>query len=191
MDKKAALEIVTPQVLLRLDIGCGKNKKEGFTGVDQFAIPGVDVVADLRKPFPWPDNSVEEVHCSHFIEHLEAKDRVRFMNELWRVMKPGAKCTLIAPHWCSNRAYGDMTHCWPPVAEMFLSYLSAKWREEQAPHTDKRWNPDGYDCDFEASWGYLLHPALAPHSQENQQHAMLFFKEAAQDIMATLVCKKA
>jgi SAM-dependent methyltransferase len=186
---KAVEQVVAP-VPLRLDIGCGKNKKDGYTGVDQFAIPGVDVVTDLRQPFPWTDNAVDEVHCSHFIEHLQAPDRVRFMNELYRVMKPGAKATLVAPHWCSNRAYGDMTHCWPPVAEMWFYYLSAKWREEQVPHTDQRWNPEGYCCDFEATWGYALHPAIMPRNQEYQQHAMAFFKEAAQDIIATLVCRK-
>lgn len=195
---------------LRLDIGCGKNKKEGFVGLDQYAMEGVDLTCDLSKhrwyfkvdQFQHPaliladnkmlmlaDNSVDEVHCSHFIEHLTATERVRFMNELYRVMKPGAKATLIAPHWCSNRAYGDMTHCWPPVSEMWFYYLSKQWREDQVPHTDKRWNPDGYDCDFEAGWGYSMHPSLLPRNLEFQQDALQFKKEAAQDIIATLTKK--
>lgn len=174
---------------LRLDIGCGKNKKEGFIGLDQYEIPGVDVVCDLRSRLPYDDNSVDEVHCSHFLEHLEAKERVAFMNELYRIMKPGAKATIVTPHWASNRAYGDMTHCWPPVSEMFFYYLSAKWREDQVPHTDKRWNPDGYDCDFEAGWGYSLHPAMAGRNLEYTQHAQTFWKEACQDMLATLTKK--
>jgi len=175
-----------PVQLLRIDIGCGKNKKEGFIGVDQYKIPGVDVVTDLRKRLPWKNDTVDEVHCSHFIEHLEKDERVAFMNELYRVMKKGAKATLIAPHWCSNRAYGDLTHCWPPVAEMWFYYLSKKWREDQTPHTDKRWNPKGYDCDFECTWGYSLNPAIVSRSAEYQQDAIAFKKEAAQDIIGTL-----
>lgn len=171
---------------VKLDIGCGKNKKEGFIGVDQYKIPGVDVVTDLRKKLPWGNNTVDEVHCSHFIEHLTSVERVHFMNELYRVMKVGAKCTLIAPHWASNRAYGDPTHQWPPVAEMWFYYLSSKWREEQTPHTDKKWNKDGFNCDFEATWGYSLHPAITTRNQEYQQHSLQFFKEACQDIIATL-----
>lgn len=173
--------------VIKLDIGCGKNKQPGFIGIDQFAIDGVDVVCNVREGLPYSDNSVEEIYCSHFIEHLTALERVRFMNELYRVMKPGAKATLIAPHWCSNRAYGDMTHCWPPVSEMWFYYLSKAWREDQVPHTDKKYNPDGYDCDFNATWGYSLHPVIQARNLEFQQDAIQFKKEAAQDIIATLV----
>ena len=187
--KTSAKKAVVAQPLLKLDIGCGKNKQAGFIGLDQYDIPGVDVVCDLRKKLPYDAGTVDEVHCSHFIEHLTATERVKFMNELYRIMKVGAKATLIAPHWASNRAYGDMTHCWPPVSEMWFYYLSSKWREEQVPHTDKRWNKDGYDCDFECTWGYSLHPAIQSRNQEYQQHAIGFFKEAAQDIMATLIKK--
>ena len=174
---------------LRLDIGCGKNKREGFVGVDQYKMDGVDIVHDMREPWPWQDDSVEEVHCSHFLEHLTGKERVHFMNELHRVLKQGAKASIIAPHWCSNRAYGDFTHQWPPIAEMFFYYLNKDWRKAQAPHTDVEFNADGYSCDFDATWGYALHPQLMTRNQEYQQFAMAFYKEAAQDIVATLIKK--
>ena len=184
MKKKTA----PPAGPIRIDIGCGQSKREGFIGVDQYAMPGVDVVCDVRtEKLPWGDSTVDEVHCSHFLEHLEAKQRVRFMNELYRVMKLGAKMTIIVPHWCSNRAYGDMTHCWPPVSEMWFYYLSSAWRAQQVPHTDIKYNKDGYSCDFEASWGYNMHPAIVPRNPEYQQNALAFYKEAAQDIVATLV----
>ena len=187
--KATALKVAPAPKIIKIDIGCGKNKQPGFIGLDQYKIPGVDIVCDLRKPLPYKDGEVDEVHCSHFVEHLTAPERVKFMNELYRVMRVGAKATIIAPHWCSNRAYGDMTHCWPPVSEMWFYYLSAKWREDQVPHTDKRWNKDGYNCDFECTWGYSLHPALLSRNQEFQQDAIQFKKEACQDIMATLVKK--
>jgi predicted SAM-dependent methyltransferase len=112
---------------LKLDLGCGLSKKEGFLGVDRRKFDGVDIVHDLLvKPWPWADNCVDEVYCSHFLEHLDPNrhnpERVRFMNELYRVMKSGAKCTIITPHWASNRAYGDFTHADKPVSEMFYFY---------------------------------------------------------------------
>lgn len=173
---------------IKLDIGCGKNKKPDFIGVDQYAMEGVDVVHDVRiAPWPWEDNSVEEVHCSHFLEHLTGKERIGFLNELYRVMKPGAKATIITPHWCSNRAYGDFTHQWPPVSEMSFYYLSKEWRKTQAPHTDSEINPEGYTCDFAATWGYSFTNDLAVRNQEYQQFALMNYKEAAQDLHATLV----
>ena len=176
-DKKATI----PDKI-RIDIGCGKNKQPGFIGIDQFPMSGVDVVCDIKKGLPYKDDEVDEVFCSHFIEHLERRERVAFMNELYRVMKPGAKAMFIAPHWASNRAYGDMTHCWPPVCEMWLYYLSKNWRTDNCPHDDSRWNPEGYSCDFEASWGFSYHPALNGRNQEYIVNAQTFWKEACQDI---------
>lgn len=185
---------------LKLDLGCGKNKRDGFIGVDAKHFQGVDRLCDLRKT-PWAladfaldddgspfigdylkieDESVEEVHCSHFVEHLTAPERIAFVNELYRVLKPGGKCQIIVPHWASCRAYGDLTHQWPPVSEFWFYYLDKGWREQNAPHND------GYTCDFLAAWGYSLHGAIQPRNQEYQQHAIQFFKEAAQDIICTL-----
>src|ERR1700751_2644070 len=92
---------------LKLDLGCGTRKKDGFVGVDIRNFKGVDKVADLTKGWPWKNNSVDEVYCSHFIEHLEVPERIHFVNELYRVLKPGATALIITPHWCSHRAYGD------------------------------------------------------------------------------------
>lgn len=167
--------------MVKLDLGCGKNKKESFTGVDIRQFEGVDVVCDLgNDPWPWEADSVDEVHCSHMVEHLDAKQRIHFVNELYRVLKKGAKALIIVPYWASNRAYGDLTHQWPPVAEMWFYYLNKDWRSTNAPHNDF------YTCDFEATWGYSTHPSLATRNQEFQQFAVNFYKEAAQDIIATL-----
>ena len=183
----AAAEVVVE--VKKLDLGCGKNKLAGYHGVDRIAFDGVDTVCDLREKWPWEDASVSEVHCSHFIEHLDAPRRIHFVNELYRVLVPKGKATIIVPHWASNRAYGDLTHQWPPVAEMWFYYLSREWRKTQAPHDDIEYNLEGYSCDFEATWGYSLHPTLMTRSADYQQHAITFWKEAAQDIIATLVKK--
>ena len=171
---------------MKLDIGCGKNKKEGFTGVDQYAMDGVDVVMDVRQRWDFEDSSIEEVHCSHFLEHLTAGERVKFFNELHRVLKPGAKATIITPHWASNRAYGDPTHQWPPVAEKGYYYLKQEWRLSQAPHTDVKFNADGYSCDFDAVWGYSFGGDLQSRNQDYVQFALANFKEACQDLHATI-----
>lgn len=173
---------------MKLDIGCGKNKREGFHGVDQFPMEGVDTVLKIgTDPWPWEDDSVDEAVASHFLEHLTQNERMHFMNELFRVLKPGGKATVITPHWASNRAYGDMTHQWPPVAEMFYYYLKQSWRDTQAPHTDIKWNPDGFTCNFDATWGYSFGPDLGVRNQEYIQFALQNFKEAAQDLHATLI----
>lgn len=174
---------------MKLDLGCGPNKREGFEGVDSIAFPGVDHVVDLRQKWPWDDNSVEEAHSSHFVEHLTAVERVHFANELCRVLVPAGKCQIVVPHWASCRAYGDPTHQWPPVSEFWFYYLSRDWRKANAPHTDiEHWN-QGLSCDFDATWGYSLHPSIVVRNAEAQQFATQFYKEACQDTIATLTKK--
>lgn len=175
---------------MKLDIGCGPNKKEGFTGVDQYQFDGVDIIGNPATSFFWERqigyDVVEEAHASHFVEHLDAQERIEFYNGLWRSMKVGAKATIITPYWASNRAYGDPTHKWPPVSEFSFFYLGREWRAGNAPHTDKKWLPIGYDCNFEVGWGYNPHPILATRNREYQEMALTFHKEAAQDMIATL-----
>lgn len=171
-----------PNGAIKLDLGCGKNKQEGFLGVDVRKFEGVDVVFDLagKKRWPWKDNSVEEIRASHFIEHLDPEERIRFVNEVFRILKPGGKALIITPHWCSTRAYGDLTHKWPPVSEFWFFYLSEEWRKVNAPHND------GYKCNFEAQWGYTLSAALQVKSEEQRQYALQNLKEAASDTICTL-----
>ena len=182
--------------LVKLDIGCGGNKiAPDFVGIDMYKMKGVDVVCNVGKDkLPYKDNSVDEIHCSHFLEHLTNMggkwERTHFFNECYRVMKKGVKLSIIIPHWCSERYYGDPTHC-EPFSEMGFYYLSKDWRVGKdgqpgnAPHADKKWNKHGYDCDFACTWGYSLRQDLMPRNQEYQMNALAKEKGAAQDIIAT------
>jgi SAM-dependent methyltransferase len=204
----AALKAQAPAPALKLDLGCGTMKQPGHIGVDSRQFPGVDVVCNLgRDIWPWPDNSIEEVNCQQTLEHIPGKDldfrlevdwegrkhslvkvvtypRVHFFNELWRVLKSGGKGNFSTPHWCSPRAYGDPTHEWPPVCEWTWCYLDKEWRAAQAPHDDM------FKCDFTAGYGYGLAAWLVGRNQEYVQEAVREKKEAATDIIATLVARK-
>jgi len=179
--------------MVKLDIGCGIRKQEGFIGVDKFPLQGVDVVMDITKdPWPWEPESVDQVHCSHFIEHLTAMERVQFLNNLYRVMKYGAQAQLIAPNWASCRAYGDPTHQWPPIGEMFPFYLNYEWRVTQgnAPHTDASNDPTMYSCDFDVLTGFNLDIGVQPRHDEARAWMMKYYKESTPDIYITLTKTK-
>ena len=38
--------------LVRIDLGCGYRKAEGYLGIDRFHLPEVDIVADLDNGIP-------------------------------------------------------------------------------------------------------------------------------------------
>lgn len=189
---KKIVEPIVPIAItstLKLDFGAGPNPREGFEGVDQFQFSDkVTHVMDIKvTPWPWANNSVAEAHASHFVEHLTGMERVKFVNELYRVLVPGGQCQIIVPHWASCRAYGDPTHQWPPVSEFWFYYLSKEWRKTNCPHDDIEFNPDGFNCDFSATWGYSLNPAIHNRNQEFQQFAIANYKESCSDIISTLV----
>jgi SAM-dependent methyltransferase len=168
--------------MVKIDIGCGKTKAEGWIGLDVRPFPGVDHVMNAGTDrWPFDDGTVDEAKASHFVEHLKPAERIHFANELYRVLKKDGKCQVVTPHWNSGRAFGDLTHEWPPVSEMWFYYLKREWREANAPHND------AYTCDFDSTWGYSMHPSLATRNAEYQQHAVQWFKESALDIIATVV----
>ena len=60
----------------KADLGCGKNKKPGFCGVDIDDSFKPDVCCDLTKGIPFGPDCLDEVYSSHFLEHIPA-DKVR------------------------------------------------------------------------------------------------------------------
>lgn len=101
---------------LKLDLGCGKNKHEGYIGVDkekfiltQQGIVSVDIVHNLND-FPWPfsDNSVSEVLCHNVLEHLESPWKA--VKEIIRICKSGARIHVRFPVPEHPNAWKDPDH---------------------------------------------------------------------------------
>jgi len=185
---------------LRLDLGAGKglSTPEGFTPVDKNPGKGIKVVdlveqtkiknsADLIKPhvvfkpWPWKSGSVGEARAAYLLHYLTPKERVHFFNELYRILKSGASCQIIVPHWAANRAYADINVQWPPVAEGFFHTLSKAWRDGQNSQDES-----GFTCNFDVTMGYGMHPNIVSRNVEYQQNAVQYWKEAAQDLIVTL-----
>lgn len=187
-------EKIEPATPIKLDIGCGKNKQPGHVGIDLIAFNGVDHVLNAASDrLPYDDSTVEEVFTSHFVEHLTSEERCHFFNEVWRVLKPGAKATIITPHWSNARAYGDPTHKWPAISEWFYLYLNKGWRDINAPHTDAEHLSWGYSCDFEGGCVTTVntqHPELVGRNSEAQNYATRNFINVNVDAYATLTAKK-
>ena len=175
-------ETTTPT---KIDLGCGSKKKEGFYGVDLVQCPGVDLVLDLFKfPWPWPDNSVDEVFSSHFIEHIPhacacSADHIdpflKFLDEVWRILKPGGKATLIGPYYTSMGAWQDPTHA-RALSDGTAAYMNKGIREA--------WNIGHYPvkCDFDYQIAYTVNNDWMVRSEEARQFALKHYANVASDI---------
>ena len=157
----------------RLDLACGVHCAPGFEGVDISPCHAdVKHVVDLMAfPWPWADQSVSELRCVHYIEHVGAgywtprvsDPRVgdvtpfqrghlsvdllmKFFAECHRVLEPGGVLTVECPQAHNNRAYQDPTHRRFIVPETFF-YLSAEWRRQMGLEHGSY----GVSCDFSFS----------------------------------------
>ena len=97
---------------MKIHLGCGTKRMEGWLNVDQFASLKPDLVVDLAEfPWPWPDNSVEEIYSHHVFEHLA--NTCATMMECWRILKPGGTVETIVPYAANQLYLQDPTHCRP------------------------------------------------------------------------------
>jgi hypothetical protein len=106
----APLSMARPDVTLKLDLACGQRPYDGFEGVDMFSENAKHRWNLLRYPWPLEDESVFEIRCSHFVEHIpmehvdksgarceqwEGVDAMeRFFEEVHRVLVPDGFATI-------------------------------------------------------------------------------------------------
>lgn len=102
-------ELIAGLSTIKLDLGCGEKKIAGAIGIDYMQLDGVDVVHNLEEPFTFiADNSVDEIHSRHVLEHLN--DIEGILSEIYRILKPGGKFVVTVPHFSNPYYYSDYTH---------------------------------------------------------------------------------
>ena len=93
---------------VKLNLGSGTDIRPDYVNLDIAPLAGVDVVHDLSElPLPFEDGSFEEVLCKDVLEHL---DYVPVLRELHRILRPGGRLVVEAPHFSSPAVYIDPTH---------------------------------------------------------------------------------
>jgi SAM-dependent methyltransferase len=118
---------------MKLNLGAADRRLDGFVSID-IAEPA-DELVDLAGPWPWETSSVDEVFAGDVIEHIgdcahqntdcvkcyplgsnlrHPLGRIHFLNELHRVLKPGARAVVETPNAARGVGYfQDPTHVSP------------------------------------------------------------------------------
>lgn len=174
---------------VKLDLACGNNLQKGFIGVDIIGQPDsqAEVVHNLMK-FPWPfeDNSVDEVFCAHYLEHIPHGDgyndpMFEFMDELFRILKPGGTAKFICPYYTSVRAFQDPTHL-RFISEPMFNYFNRTWREDlnQLKHYPVK-------CDFNiVKLDHAVSEEFSGKSQEAIAYNAMHLLNVIYDLQITL-----
>jgi|SRR5689334_3818524 len=92
---------------LKLNVGCGAKRKEGWINVDLH--PAADVKTDARRKLPFRTSSAAVIYSEHFFEHLEyPEEATLFLSESFRVLEPGGLFSVGVPDTeLCLRAYVD------------------------------------------------------------------------------------
>jgi len=96
----------------RLNLGCGKDYRAGWINVELDKQFRADVRADISKPLPFKNNSVEEIFCKNVFERIP--NPLNFLLELKRILKKGGRAIIVTSnasyfiyHFPRKKAYHD------------------------------------------------------------------------------------
>jgi len=85
---------------LRVQFGCGPERKEGWLNVDMWPGPWAkpDICLDVSRELPFASNSVAEIYSEHMLEHLDYPSAAcRFLAGCFRVLDHGGIMTIGVP----------------------------------------------------------------------------------------------
>jgi len=80
-----------------LHAGCGPQVVPGFINLDYRWTSGIDIVWDLSRPLPFPDNRFKGIFTEHCLEHFDLPDLQAVLSELLRVLQPGGVLRIVVP----------------------------------------------------------------------------------------------
>ena len=168
---------------MKLNLGCGNKKIEGWVNVDKERLCNPNKLVDLEKfPWPWEDNSVDEVSLIHVLEHLgQTTDTyLKIIKELYRICKPKAIIHIRVPHPRHDHFLDDPTHVRPITIEgleMFDKEKNQEWKEKGFANTPLALN---LGVDFKIKrWEYLIDP----HFQEMVDKKQIKLEELRKKVL--------
>lgn len=78
-------------------MGAGPHKgKDGWLTADAFKYEA-DIYMNVYSKFPFPDNSFDVIYSEHLIEHIVLDKIPHFLQEIYRILKPGGLFRVTTP----------------------------------------------------------------------------------------------
>lgn len=132
---------------IRLHIGCGPIRLDGFVNIDARETPATDVVADAWDLGRFADASVAFIYCRHMIEHLTLAEARRTLAEWHRVLRPDGLANIVCPDliFAAKQLLGMKRSVFPDQQAHAMAAFYGWSLEERG----------GHDYDSHR-WGYTL-----------------------------------
>lgn len=83
---------------MKLNLGCGMDKKKGYINIDVRREVNPDLVWNLEQlPYPFDDESIEEIIAKDVLEHFSYRRIEPIIKEWHRILKADGKLFIQAP----------------------------------------------------------------------------------------------
>jgi len=127
--------------MIKLNLGSHNKRVEGYKNVDIQPLENVDIVHDLTDfPYPFKQNSVDEILSQEFLEHISFRIVFKVLREWHRILKPGGKVFVQVPDIEAMCRMIDLQcNCVPRKASNYADYKA---------------DPNCFECEGKA----LIHP---------------------------------
>jgi len=76
--------------MLKLNIGCGNDIKDGYINIDVRKTHPSVIIADVRK-LPYKENTVDEIRAADVYEHISFKESKKLLRHWVSLLKNGGK----------------------------------------------------------------------------------------------------
>ena len=144
---------------LKLNVGCGPYKKDGFVNIDFSA--NADIRMDLRHDIPLPSASCALIFSEHFLEHLSYPEGVdKFLKHANQLLQSGGKMLISVPdtRWpleeyvMGRGEYLKACHDndWHPESCVtFMDHINYHFRQRCIGRRESHFECHRYSYDFE------------------------------------------
>lgn len=105
---------------MRVNLGCGEYKADGWVNVDCYAGVAPDVVAELGR-LPFDDGEADQIYAGHVFEHVAMERLPMVLLEVARVLASDGTLMVVGPDL--DRALAS----WPEVVDEIKSGPSGSW----------------------------------------------------------------
>ena len=172
---------------LKLNIGSGHRRFEGYYNVDNDPLVNPDYIVELDSEnvhLPFEDDSVDEFYCHHILEHIRAI--IPLFQEMYRTGKHGAIVDIEVPHHQHDSFYGDLTHV-RPISVAAMCALDKEFDTlGSSSSTGTKYNVDfkmiHFDFEYDGFYAGMINDY-----KERQQKGMTSPEE---DMMITRLCRE-
>jgi len=142
------------QKIKKLNIGCGFNKMPDAINLDIDTRCNPDMLFDVTDGLPWDDNTFDEVHADHVLEHIFDFETV--LIDIHRVLKLNGMLYASVPLWPSGVAIAGVGHVRQFLPESFMMYCNPRW-----------YQPKTHPCDYQGL--FELEKAVAHKGMEGDK----------------------